>query len=203
MAVQVANFEDFFSKYQERSEQSRLFAFLLCDDRPSLSGIQRFADEHFAWLDQLAEAAQIFFFVFQPAGPPTETVANPSLRVASLFRIGPNRLPGIVLFTVASEDAVNRGIYLPLSAGLLEQNLSVIEDVLSDLFGAIQTSLRDTGTQDELWPILEARVREVSAKEKRRAWVRGLRVLSDLPLKFFESMVSALGEGAAKGLSGQ
>lgn len=204
MVTRSVSFEDFVSKYHALRHQRRLFAFLLCDDRPSHRGIQKFADANSGWLDQLAHSAKIFFFIFGHKAKAREGVKNPSLKVASLFGIRPNQLPGIVLFTVVDErdGAVNRALYLPLHPSLFGVKDSITEEVFADLFAGVQSCLQSTSTEEDLWPALEAVIGEVRMKGKWHVTIQHLQFLATLPVKFLESMVAALGEGAAKRLTG-
>lgn len=204
MAMPVPSFEDFVSKYRELSNRSRLFAFLLCDNRPSHQGVQRFARENFQWLDELAGAAHIFFFIFRRTKDARKPSSNPSLKVAELFRIRPNQLPGIVLFTLIGKKGatVNRAVYLPLDTSLFSAESSLADEIFADLFAGIQKCLETTETEEQLWLALESAVEGVRSKGKRRSFIRHLQSLATLPMKFLESMVAALGEGAAKGITG-
>ena len=125
MGVAIASLDDFQKKFEERKDRSDLFGFFLFDERPSQRAVETFAEQQFPWLDRLAAAAQIFFFVFlrnNPGWP--DVVENPGLEVANMFDIRANQLPGIVLFTLdVKREDVTKGSYLPLRTELFEADL--------------------------------------------------------------------------------
>jgi hypothetical protein len=202
MAVIISGFEDSQHKYRQRKGLSRLYAFFMFDDRPSHHPIGAFADEGFAWLDQLATSADMFFFIFGKSEEGTIAV-NPSLEVARLFGVGPDELPGVLVFTSFDEnDEVNHGAYLRLKAGLFDHDLSGVERAFSELFALFQDVQRDIRDDDRLLDTLDHRMRLLRVDNQLRPILQlivgGLKSLTTLPKDFLTAMATAFGEAAAK-----
>lgn len=166
MARPVKNFADFKSMLDIMKYQRELFAYLLFDDRQSQKVIEHFADEQFDWLDKLAASSRIYFFFFLRRKEAEGKIENPSLEVAKMFRIKPNQLPGVVLFTLSDDKlSVSEGIYFPLKTKIFENDLYTVEDIFSDLFSLIQECWAETDNQKQLHKSLKGKI--ISLKRQK------------------------------------
>ena len=204
MGVAIANLDDFKKKFEERRDRSDLFGFFLFDERPSQRAVETFAEQQFPWLDRLAAAAQIFFFVFLRNNPDwPDVVENPGLEVANMFDIHANQLPGIVLFTLdAKREDVKKASYLPLRTELFEADLQRVEALFADVFSVIQecrTKSRDSAT---LLECVEKEVNGIIRSESRRPikayFGQAMRDLRHLPGKLLETITTAAVNGALR-----
>lgn len=207
MGVPISSMEDFVEKLDARKEHADLFAFFLFDDRPSHGTVERFAEEEFAWLDGLAAAARIFFFVFLRRDRYEEGVANPGLEVARMFGVRPNNLPGVVLFVLSDDlEVVRDGVYLPLKAQLFRDNIDAVEEVFSDLFTLIQESRKRADDSIELLGLLRREVSRLHRRQQARPLLNYLGetagIVLDFPRRFMDSLQSALAGELARRLSG-
>lgn len=204
MAVAISSFEQFEHKFEQLKYSRDLFAFFLFDDRPSHEAIERFAEDQFDWLDSLAASARIFFFVFIRRDDTVQgNVANPSLEVARMFGIPPNRLPGVVLFTLSEDqEGVSDGVYVPLKAKLFGEDIEHVEEVFSDIFTLIQECQGHGGKPAELLVDLQKRVKELERKERTRPVMKYLRATlvstAGFPGKLLISMSEAFAQEAAR-----
>ena len=203
----VSGYQDFINKFHQVKDRSRLYVFILFDDRPSHHAIQKFVDESFGWLDSLAAAANMFGFAFLHREENTGNVVNPSLKVASLFGIRPNQLPGVVVFTMLPDsESISEAIFLPLKARLFSEDISVVEEVFADLFALFQEAQATTITREELLAELRDKISSLNRRQILRPIVTflGERLVSlaKLPDKLLEAMAGAFGEGLAKGIAG-
>jgi len=204
MGVAIANLEDFNKKFEARKDKSDLFGFFLFDERPSQRAVEAFADQQFPWLDRLAAASKMFFFVFLRNNPDWyDAVENPGLEVANMFDIHANQLPGIVLFTLKPDRVgVKKASYLPLKAELFEAEPQQVEDLLADFFSVIQDCRKNNDDSDALLDCIDKNVIRIVRGEARRPvkeyfW----QVMSDLrhlPAKLVETVTTAAVDAAAR-----
>src|SRR5688572_2684214 len=130
----IDRFEKYLTEFASLQDKSRLFIFILFDDRPTHASVGDFVSKNFLWLDSLAISAGIFGFAFVKDSPKSR---NPSLKIAAHFGIQPNKLPGILFFTTIPETgnlSVSEGAYLPIKADLFLQEISIVENVFTDVF---------------------------------------------------------------------
>lgn len=204
MAVPINSFDDFMEKFDALKHQRTLFGFLLFDDRPSQKAVERFADEGFGWLDGLAASAQMFFFIFLRRNEMLAgEVENPGLEVSQMFGIRPNKLPGIVLFTMLSDrDTVSDGVYLPIDGRLFEEDVNQIEEIFADLFSMIQEAQETADNADELFKVLGRRVAALRRNRGLRpikGYLRGgLEILIKLPENFVNGLGSGMGQAIVR-----
>ena len=204
MGVAIANLRDFEEKFEERKNRSDRFGFFLFDERPSQRAVATFADQQFPWLDRLAAASKMFFFVFLRNNPDwNDDVENPGLEVANMFDIRANQLPGIVLFTLdAQRDGVKKASYLPLKAELLEAEPQQVEDVLADFFSVIQGCRKKTNDSEKLLTCINKEVNGIIRGEAARPikayfW-QVMGNLRHLPVKLIETVTTAAVTAAAR-----
>ena len=207
MAIPISSFEDFRAKFAALKDSRDLFAFFLFDSRPSQKAVEQFADQQFDWLDNLAAASRIFFFIFLRSNPTEGRIENPSLEVARMFDIRPNQLPGIVLFALADDrEGVGEGVYLPLDASLFENDLPRVEQVFADLFSLIQECRGKTNNPAELFLRLREKVNSLRRREQFRPvaeYLKGtLDSLIKLPTRLIDSVAKAFAEEAARRAAG-
>ena len=195
MAVPIRSYEDFEHKFKRLRDRSDIFGFMLFDDRPSHRFVAAFAKHNFSWLDQLAAASDMFFFVCirQNAG---EIIENPSLEVAKLFGITARQLPGVVLFNFdKSSDKVSKGVFLPIAAELFEAEPDHVEDVVADLFSLINDCRSHSPTPERLLDVLATRMNELAGRERRRPFIKYLKSLvqklTELPADFTRAAAEA------------
>src|SRR4029434_3001941 len=127
---------------------------------------------------------------------------NPSLEVASLFGIKPNRLPGIVIFRkLPQRGALGEGVYLPLKAKFFD-DMGRIENQLSDLFSVIQECSR---ASDDSTNLLENLRDKVAGLRRRQQLIPVLKYLKEglmevvkLPAILAKTMSEAFAKEAAK-----
>lgn len=204
MGVAIANLDDFQRKFEERKDRSDLFGFFLFDERPSQRAVGTFANQQFPWLDRLAAAAQIFFFVFLRNNPDwPDVVENPGLEVASMFDIRANQLPGIVLFSLdANREGVKKASYLPLKAELFEADLKRVEELFADVFSVIQECRAKSGDSATLLKCVEKEMNAIIRSESRRPiktyfW-QVMGNLGQLPVKLVETVTTAAAHAAMR-----
>jgi hypothetical protein len=207
MAVPVSSFQNFMDKFEERKHAADLFAFLLFDDRPSHQAVETFADAEFEWLDGLAAAARIFFFIFLRKDEYEGVVYNPGLEVANMFGIRPNQLPGIILFTLSDDDdIVKDGVYLPLDTRIFADDIDHVEEVISDLFSIIQECRAESESAAELLENIRKEVRRLHQKGQLRPFVNYLREtamsVANFPRGFMGNLESALAGEVSRRLVG-
>lgn len=203
----ISGYPDFLDKFNRVKDQSRLFMFILFDDRPTHAAVAKFVDEHYGWLDSLAAAANMFGFAFLHRDADTGEVSNPSLKVANYFGIRANQLPGVVVFTMLPEAiGVSKAIYLPIKAKLFSEDISVIEEVLADLFAVFQEALASTNSENDLLSNLRVEIATLKRQQQIRPMVtyigERLESIVKLPDKLLEAMAEAFGEGLAKRIGG-
>jgi hypothetical protein len=187
MAINIEDRDDFEKKYRAKAqEHNRLYAMLLFDSRPSQKAVQMFAKENFDWIDEIARASGIHFFVCIERGRKKKPLINPSLEIASRFGIKPEELPGVLLFTYYPiKSAVKTGCYLRLKAKLFETDLDQVEKVFTDLTTLIREALNasctDQGLMDQLHKGIAAHQRRRRLDSLIRYCVEGLEPLRELP----------------------
>jgi len=194
-------------KLEERKHAADLFAFFLFDDRPSHIAVERFADEEFDWLDELAASAQMFFFIFLRRDRYRGGVYNPGLEVARMFGIRPNQLPGVVLFTLSdNEEIVTDGVFLPIKVQLFADDISSVEKVFSDLFTLIHECHERSSNPKELLQNLSDEFARLRTKERLRPIVGYLKetalAIVDFPRNFMGALERALAEEVSRRLTG-
>jgi hypothetical protein len=196
MAMPVSSYDDFERKFRHLRGNADLFGFLLFDDRPSHRVVSKFAEDNFPWLDQLAGAANMFFFVCIRENE-YAILESPSLEVAKLFGILPRQLPGVVLFNFDDDnDRVSNGIFLPIAAKLFDEDSDHVEEVIANLFSLIDASRRESATPSELLYRIAQKLNTLSDREKRRLFIQYLKSvaqkLSDLPSNFAAAAAEAI-----------
>jgi hypothetical protein len=205
MGVPVLNFEDFEAKFAQLKDKRKLFGFLLYDSRLSNQVVEKFTQERYNWLDELAGFGRIYFFVpLRKAAP--ENFENPSLEVAKFFNLDAGKLPGILLFTDFSptEAHTNKAVYLELDRELFADeanNVEEIEKLFTSLFSIVKECQERAKLPDELLEEVGERIgglrRSQMAQPLLKYLKRGAKVLFiELP----ESMLKAMAEGFGKAL---
>lgn len=201
----VSGYPDFLQKFNAVKNSSRLFTFILFDDRKSQAPVGAFVEANMGWLDSLAASANMFCFAFARDGG--GVAANPSLEVASHFGIRPNQLPGIVAFTMLPlSEKVDQALYLPLDSKLFASGDIVVEQVFSDLFSAFQRvqelNLSETALHERLNDEIAALHREQRMRPFLRFIGDRLETLAKLPDKILLVAAEAFGQQAGKALLG-
>ena len=208
MAIPISSYGQFKDKFNMLKDATDLFAFFLFDDRPSHQAIERFADEEFQWLDGLASYAKIFFFIFLRRDPSRDgEVINPSLHIAHDFGISPNKLPGVVLFTLSEDkNDVSEGVYLPLESKLFVQDISRVEEVFSDLFTLIGDCRKEATTTSELLKVVRKKVETLRQRERFRpvtSYLKlNLQAIATLPRDFIHELEKAFANAIATKTTG-
>jgi hypothetical protein len=202
MARSFTDFDDFKRQYVPVAKNSRLHAMLLFDSRPSQKVVQKFAEENFNWIDEIARATGIYFFVCirKDGGE----VVNPCLEIAGLFGIRADDLPGILLFKgfprrnipknlSFSRDyrifgrypVLKTGCYIPLKAKLFEEDSNHVEEAFTSLATIIKEALSASSTTEELTDQLR---QGIMANRRRQRFqllakycIKGLKPLEELP----------------------
>lgn len=203
----VSGYKEFIQKFGNVKDRSRLFAFILFDERPTHKAIEKFVDDHFTWLDSLAAAANMFGFAFLHRDSHSGEFKNPSLQVAGLFGIRANQLPGVIAFTMLpSAEKVRGAVYLPLKPSLFAEGGEVVEEAFADLFAVFQVAQDTSNSEPELLKKLQEEIASLKRHSKLRPIKtylgERLETLAKLPDKFLESMAEAFGEGLAKRVGG-
>jgi len=144
-----------------------LLGFFLFDERHSHEVVLDFARREYGWLNALASANRMYLFFFLPeanlgayanaddsifVGERGRIAKNPSLEVARAFGLGPDELPGVILFTELdlTTQRTHEGVYWPLSAELFLDDADGAEARLSEMFGAVQEARAETADPDAL-----------------------------------------------------
>ncbi|MFQ5964763.1 MAG: hypothetical protein ACE5KZ_10815 [Candidatus Scalinduaceae bacterium] len=201
--IAVNNFEDFAYMFNKLKDKRELFAFLLFDDRESHESIKRYATRSFKWLDSLAIRAKIFFFAFVPFDHESGS-SNPSPRVASLFGIDPNRLPGIVLFTMLdTKDGAEDSTYYPLKSELFEKDPTQVEKVFADLFTEITHCTASGLKSDQLLREVKYRVESIQRREKMRPIAQYFLELGETAIAIPKDFLSNIGAAFAQAAAGK
>lgn len=204
MGIQITSIRDFRRKFENRKNQSDLFAYFLFDDRMSHEAVERFARTEFEWLDGMAYAARIFFFIFvRPDFEQDGEVVNPSPEVARMFGILPRNLPGIVLFSLLDDGkGVNDGVFLPLNAKLFEENTGHVEEIFAEVFSIIQSCRNCEDSSKNLLENLEIEIRQLRRTESMKpVWSylqSNFTAILNFPKAILEATSKAIGEGIAK-----
>jgi hypothetical protein len=197
VGVQFESFYDFEEKFRMLRNDSDIFGFLLFDDRPSHRAVEIFSHENFPWIDRLATATKMFFFVWFRR---SWIVENPGLEIAQLFGITPRELPAVVLLTLDSTKTnVASGIYLPLDAVLFESERPHIEEVFAEIFSVIQQCREKD--QHLLVPCLEREIARIRAQERRRPYWQYLHSTASTIKSFPTELIKAVAEAFAKGMT--
>lgn len=201
--MSISGYGEFLYKFNDVKDRSRLFMFILFDDRPTHAVVERYVDEHFYWLDSLAASANIFGFAFLRRDENTGRLSNPSLKVGNHFGIRANQLPGVVVFTMLPGSVgVSKAVYLPIKAKLFAEDGEVIEKVLADLFAVLQEALASTSSEVDLLDKLGSDIESIRRQQKIRPIVaflgERLESLAKMPDKLLEAMAEAFGESLAK-----
>jgi len=175
--LNVESFNDFRSLFEQRKHERELFAFLLFDERQSQKALQKYAVEHFEWLNSLAIEAKIFFFAFEPISIKGRSI-NPSSRVAKLFGLEREKLPGIVVFTMLdTRESASKFVYFPLDSALFKKEQSDIEDVLADFFVELKFANTQGLKSDELLEEVSRRISAIQRADRLRPLKRYFVVL--------------------------
>jgi uncharacterized protein YciI len=161
------------------SQERKLFAYFLYDNRPSHRKIATFVDRHFEWFDALANSSDVYFIMPTKtrAGRKTlheivaeaesmQDAASYSLEIGSLFGIQPNQLPGIVLFTQMLLHSENKGVYLPIKAKFFENNEVYIESVLADLFSVVSSCNRRSSSAERILEELRKEIKRIRRSQQ-------------------------------------
>lgn len=200
----ISNYEKFYIQYEVLKDKSRLFAFILFDDRPTHKQVGDYVFRSFDWINSLVESADMFGFAFvRDVSFFSDRSINPSLRVAAHFGITPDRLPGIILFTMLPKrKSIQKGVYLPIKANLFSQEPQIIEDVFAGLFGVCQEVLVKTHDDKHLMTELQKGVSAIKRKQKIQPIYKylgaRLEALTKLPDKVVEAVADSFGENLAK-----
>jgi hypothetical protein len=111
-----------------------------------------------------------------------QQIENPSLEVARLFGITPNRLPGVVLFTELSDNAkqTSDGVYLPLRAELFANDAKTVEEILADLFSIIQECRPESDSPKALLANLDKKLASLRSGQQDRPVIASLRQYVDV-----------------------
>ncbi len=203
MGIAIASAMDFYDKFNRLKDKRDLFAFFLFDERPSHEAVERFADDEFDWLDGLAAAARIFFFIFLRRDQFAGGVYNPGLEVAKMFGIKPNQLPGVVLFILDKDGKIfTKGVFLPLETKLFTEDIKAVEEVFSDLFSLIQECREKSDNAEELLQNLSDEVASLKRKGKLRPLMNYLKTAAlaviNIPIDFFDNLGGELAKEVAR-----
>jgi hypothetical protein len=196
------------------ARQPRLYAFLLFDERKSQRPVAAFAEDQFAWLDQLAGSTRIVLFIFvtsdaaQEVSPlesqvlaveAAESVGNPSLRVAAAFNLRPRDLPGLLFFTTFDlEHGPNAGVYWPLSLELFEGDRQSAEAELAELFSLVQEVVPSAGTPEQALRSLDLAVRHARVERARAPIFDVLRTGLVRVVSYPAALIEAIGKAWAE-----
>jgi hypothetical protein len=205
MGVPVLNFEDFEAKFAQLKNKRKLFGFLLYDSRLTSQVVEKFTQERYNWLDELAGFGKIYFFIpLRKAAP--KKFENPSLEVARFFNLDAGKLPGILLFTDFSpaEAHTNKAVYLELDKDLFADeanNVGEIENLFTSLFNIIRECQKDAKLPDVILEKVGERVEGLRRSQRVQPLIKylkkGAKVLFiELP----ESILKAMAEGFGKAL---
>ncbi len=191
--------------FESVKHNADLFAFLLFDERSAHDALRNFAVDSFEWLDSLAAASKMYVFV--PISLDDQEVTNPSLKVANMFGINANQLPGFVLFTLAEDKkGVGKGSYFPLEPSVFEQDLDHAQSLIADLFSIVQKSQRDSISAEHLLGAVTSELNSLQKREELRPlrnWMRSLAfAVAQAPRDILKSMAEAFGTQIAKQIGG-
>lgn len=210
MGVPIFNFNDFERKFNILKEKRSIFGLLLYDSRLSHQAVADFAFTRRDWFDELAHGGDIYFFFPVRELSPNE-FDNPSMRIASLFGILPNQLPGIIFFSYippANEACNNVGIYLPISQDYFQNRQGDLEVFLSDIFSTIRECQLDSQDRisSEMMDDLSRELNRVMQREKRflvsKILGRKAAHIFSIPEKVTQSFFEGLGKAIGDRLMG-
>jgi hypothetical protein len=191
----------------------RLYGFLLFDERESQRPVAAFAEDEFAWLDQLAGSARIVLFLFlrpKPAQAASggesqilavqsgDTVENPSLRVATAFHVRPADLPGVLFFTrLDLAHGPNEGLFWPLPIQLFETDRRRAENEFAQLFSLVQEVVLEDRSPEAILDALCARLRAARRERFSAPIFAALRDGVVKVVKFPGALIEAMGQAWA------
>jgi hypothetical protein len=198
----VFSFDSFLNRFKKVRGLAPVYAFILFDERPSQRTIEQFVDEQFDWLDNLAASAKIYCFAFIKKGEGGK-VENHSIKVAQLFGIRANQLPGVVVFSSFSVVAKsNDGIYIPMKSELLDAELTEIENYFADLFSLVQDAQAKNDKPMDVYEYIAEKVRHYERQEKLRPIIKwaaaGLQSIVALPKQLLSEVSKSFGQEVAK-----
>jgi hypothetical protein len=203
----VNNYELFLQAFNDIKHNSRLFVFLLFDERPTHGAMARFVSDRFEWLNSLADAADVYCFAHKGSHSAKRNLQNPSLKIARDFGIAPGELPGVLAFSVLPKsDQIGKGAYLSLRIELFEGDPQKAEDFFAGLFSVFRSAQEATQTPAELL----ARLRDDFSAVKRKEFfkpavnvlVGSLKDLTKLPEKILLSVAEGLGKAIGGKIAG-
>jgi hypothetical protein len=203
MSYGIPSIKVFAKVFGELKGKRNLFAFILYDERPSSKTIGKYFLDNMKWLNSLANASSMYIFIYEEVRekipgskhkvPITE---NPSLKIAHMFKIKADQLPGIVFFTLAEFKSGN-GIFLPLDANLFKKNNADAEKFVSQVFSIVQKCQSDSNTTDSLSKKIRSEIKglitEGKLKPAQKYLQKNLRAIAYIPVTFFEKLGEALG----------
>jgi hypothetical protein len=189
------------STFTRLVRKGELFAFFLFDSRQDQKKVESFVRTEFSWFDDLARSTRMYFFGFvRDHGSSDEDLSstsdNPSLDVAKMFKIRPNQLPGIVLFT-SEEGNLSHGVYLPLKLELFRDEASDAREVIADLFSLVQECREKSTTPRDLLQAIQDSVTSLKREQRRRPLILALHSalveIGQVPKQVMMAAASAFG----------
>jgi hypothetical protein len=191
----------------------KLYGFFLFDERESHRPVAAFAEQQFAWLDQLAAAARIVLFLFLRPEPARSAVTresqllavesanaveNPSLRVAAALGVRPSELPGVVFFTQLDiHKGPNEGLYWPISLDVFHGDRGRAENELAQLFSLVQEVVPRADSPEQVLRELRAALQDARRERARAPIFAALRDGLVRVVRFPGALIEAMGEAWA------
>jgi hypothetical protein len=126
-----------------------------------------------------------------------KSLENPSLKVARIFGITADQLPGIVFFTLPKFQEGN-GVFFPLKAEMFNDNSLRAEELLSQIFSIVQKCQQQSRNEETLFQYLSIEIDKLIKREKAKPFKkylgRNLQAISNIPTSFFETIGNALSD---------
>jgi hypothetical protein len=208
MAEEVSSFRNFLDQLEKLKGKRNLFAIILYDERPTCRAIGKFFSRNSKWLDSLSNASKMTVFIYYEAKPQSKSKGkqntaadNPSLKIAHMFKIQADQLPGIVFFTLSEFKRKGTGVFLPLDTEVFERDGKEAEQFVSQVFGIIQKCQPNQQSDQTLLRKIRAEMNKLSNVEKMKPVLdylrQNLKSIGNVPSKFFEKLAEALGVAIA------
>jgi hypothetical protein len=201
MALPIESFEHFL-KQQADHDEPCVASIILYSARQSQEEIGAFIANQRNFFDELAQRADAWIYFFD-CTTSNDSAANPSGEIARLFDIPIDELPGVLVYSAATESD-GASVFFPIRTETFIEQPEVAEQRLADLHKLICEARERCGASakpQEIVAALQQRATAWRKQEGRRPFwdllrdnARPLRLLpSTFVSTFFDTLARSLG----------
>lgn len=199
MSDALHHYEDYLRKTEELWDKTEILGIILHDSRATHRTLAEFIAGNLGWLDELAVQADIY--ILFPQRSEGSGRRNPSAKIAADFKLGIDRLPGVVLLATGKKDetpASRHFIYVPLEQDEIADSAR-IENALTELFTIVQEALGSGITGHEALVEIKANLSKRRRNRTNSALAASFRKGAQIVLiRIPETFLKAIAEGFGK-----